>query len=84
MFKIFNSQGLSNYANGLVPNISISEELGNFGTLGSPDEPLLEKALSVISGRVLVTNAISPKSTRSIFKEIQLEPGLALKTTPKR
>lgn len=84
MFKIFNSQGLSNYANGLVPNISISEELGNFGTLGSPDEPLLEKALSVISGKVLVTNAISPKSTRSIFKEIQLEPGLALKTTPKR
>ncbi len=84
MFKIFNSQGVSDYANGLIPNISLPEELGNFGVLGDTDEPLLQKALGVISGKVLVTNALSSKNTRTFFKEIQLEPGIALKTTPKR
>ena len=85
MFKIYNSQGVSDYANGLVPDISLPEELGDFGVLGDTDEPLLQKALGVISGKVLVTNGLKTKNDASIsFKEIQLEPGIALKTTPKR
>ena len=51
VFKSINSQGRSDYTNGLAPNIQYTENLGNLGTLGDPSEPLLEVAINDILGK---------------------------------
>ena len=44
-----NANGFSEFTNGLMPDIEILEVLANLGTLGEPDEPLLERALQEIT-----------------------------------
>lgn len=44
-----NAAGSSDYINGLVPDIAISEDLTNLGTLGEVSEPLLARALEEIA-----------------------------------
>ncbi|NKI27265.1 PDZ domain-containing protein [Arenibacter sp. 6A1] len=45
-----NADGFSDYTNGLLPDYELSEDLSNLGVLGSSDEPLLAKAISLITG----------------------------------
>ncbi len=47
-----NADGFFDYTDGLVPNITLEEDLTNLGTLGDPTEPLLARALQEINGAV--------------------------------
>lgn len=55
-----NANGFSDFTSGLQPDIEIQEVLSNLGTLGEPDEPLLERALQEITG----------SSAKSLFSEV--------------
>ncbi len=48
VFKTANVAGNTDYDNGLQPDVEISEDFSNLGTLGDPDEPLLAAALNQI------------------------------------
>ena len=76
-FKIYNGEGVGDYSDGLTPDIQLPEVLSNLGVLGEPDEPLLKKALEIISGETSVTsshleNEISP------LNQIQVKEGSAI------
>ncbi len=45
-----NAEGFSDYTSGLMPDISLREDLENLGVLGDRNEPLLAKAIEEISG----------------------------------
>ena len=45
-----NAAGNSDYIDGLVPDIALSEDLTNLGVLGDVNEPLLARALQEITG----------------------------------
>ncbi|MDC6389503.1 S41 family peptidase [Maribacter sp. PR1] len=48
--RVENSAGFSNYAEGLIPDIELEEDVTNLGTLGDPNEPLLARAIQEITG----------------------------------
>lgn len=50
VLKLVNSEGYTDYFDGLSPDIVYQEDLGNMGTLGEKDEPLLQLALNTITG----------------------------------
>ena len=77
-FGIANSEGFSDYGDGFSPNIELPESLSNLGILGDVNEPLLKKALDVISGTVTFSNALSTHTVLVPFDEIQIEPGRAI------
>lgn len=45
-----NADGFSDYTAGLIPDISLEEDLNNLGILGANNEPLLAKAIAEITG----------------------------------
>lgn len=49
VLKIANNNDFSDYTNGLSPNVSQLENLGNLGVLGNETEPLLNTALNYIN-----------------------------------
>jgi carboxyl-terminal processing protease len=48
VFKTANSNGFTDYVNGLVPEIQLNEDYSNLGMLGDVNEPLLAAALNDI------------------------------------
>ena len=76
-FKYYNSYGIGDYSDGLTPTIMLPETLSNLGLLGDVNEPLLKKALDVISGRVIATNSFSTNN-KLPFSEIQMKEGRAI------
>lgn len=50
VLKTVDKNGFGDYASGLQPNTEYIEDLGNLGTLGTIDEPLLSTAIGVITG----------------------------------
>ena len=50
IYKTANADGVTDYTDGLVPDIELSENIRNLGVLGEPDEPLLAAALAAITG----------------------------------
>lgn len=83
MFKLYNSKGVGDYSDGLQPNVSLPEVLSNLGVLGEINEPLLEKALDVISGKEKVGSSLSTNGMLSSFHEIPVEEGRAIYKLPK-
>lgn len=77
-FGIFNSVGFGDYGNGFTPNIKLNEDFDNLGILGDVDEPMLQKALDFISGKVTLSSAFTSQSVKSTFNEIQVEEGRAI------
>ena len=77
-FKIYNSEDSGDYADGLLPNIDLPEILSNLGVLGETNEPLLEKALGVISGKEKVGSSLTTHGMLSSFHEIPVEEGRAI------
>lgn len=53
VLKISNSEGFSDYPDGLVPDYPLEEELQNLSMLGSSDEPLLSAAISIIQDSII-------------------------------
>lgn len=51
VFKTLNASGVTDYANGLSPDIELAEDYTNLGVLGTENEPLLARALSDILGQ---------------------------------
>ncbi len=49
VLKSLNSQGVTDFDDGLAPNISLNEDFGNLGVLGDPTEPLLAAAIADIA-----------------------------------
>ena len=50
VLRSVNAAGVTDYFGGFAPDIVISEDLTNLGTLGDEEEPLLKAALDDISG----------------------------------
>ena len=50
VLKIVNANGAGDYFNGIAPTIPLKENLNNFGVLGDVNEPLLNKAITTITG----------------------------------
>ncbi len=59
VFKSLNADGRTDYSDGLTPAISYIEDLGNMGTLGETSEPLLQIAISEITGNASARSKIS-------------------------
>ena len=60
-----NANGFSEYTNGLIPNITLKEDLSNLGILGNMNEPLLAKAIAEITG-------ISAKASFTVDMPVEL------------
>jgi len=57
VLKSVNSAGISDYVNGLNPDIEISENFRDFGTLGDINEPMLKVAINAVLGnRISINN----------------------------
>ncbi|HEX8577222.1 MAG TPA: S41 family peptidase [Flavobacterium sp.] len=58
VIKTINKAGFGDYQNGLQPDYLLREDLGNLSQLGNPNELLLNRALSIItgSGRIMQRN----------------------------
>lgn len=80
-FGFFNSIGFGDYANGFSPNVAADEDLGSLGVLGETNEPLLKKALEVISGQ-LSSDALTTKKIPWSFNEVPIEEGMAIYSLP--
>lgn len=71
VLKSVNSAGVSDYVNGLDPDIEIGENLNNFGVLGEETEPLLEAAINNILGKAQdQEKAAMAKRTSEKFRTI--------------
>ena len=70
VFKTLNAAGVSDYANGLNPDIELSEDFSNLGQLGQASEPLLAAALSEILGQPLPIEQ-QPSRTKQ-WRELQV------------
>ena len=69
-----NAEGFSDYTDGLVPDIQQKEDLGNLGILGDANEPLLARAIQVITGATGKSDftAINPVETMTSSKMFTL------------
>jgi len=65
VLKIVNAADFGEYTDGLKPNYEQLERISNLGVLGDPSEPLLNVALSQITG--------------GTAKKVQLDKGVALR-----
>lgn len=74
-FKYYNSEGVGEYSEGLLPNVSIPENLTNLGVLGDAEEPLLKKALEYIIGQATGGTSTSYRRLHASFVELQTEAG---------
>lgn len=77
-FKYYNSEGVGNYSEGLLPNVSIWENLATLGELGDLEEPLLKKALEYISGQTTGGISVDARSIPATFVELQTEAARAI------
>lgn len=66
VLKIVNKVGFGDYINGLQPDTLFQENLGNLGTLGDSNEPLLNNAIS----RILVGGRRSPQKPEILFENV--------------
>ena len=57
VLKSVNSAGVSDYINGLVPDIQITENIRNLGVLGELSDPLLNTAVNDILGNRISINS---------------------------
>lgn len=66
ILKSLNANGVTDYFDGLAPDIELSEDYANLGTLGDVNEPLLAEALAQITGAGFVG---APKQT-TVLQEV--------------
>lgn len=66
--RIANSQGVTNFRNGLTPDFAVQEDPGNLIAFGNPNETLLIPVLKKIQGIPL--SSVSLKSTQTGLKKL--------------
>jgi C-terminal processing protease CtpA/Prc len=62
-----NSVGFSDYTSGLVPDYLLEEDLANMGILGDQNEPLLAKAIELITGNESGKRNFTVKMPANVF-----------------
>jgi C-terminal processing protease CtpA/Prc len=77
-FKNYNGEGVGDYSDGLLPNVSLKENLATLGELGDVEEPLLKKALEYISGQTTGGISVDSRSIPATFVELQTEAARAI------
>lgn len=70
IFKSANSEGKTDYVNGLSPDIEYIEDLNDLGTLGDTSEPLLKAALNHLFGRSQETKSAAEKIAAEKFETV--------------
>jgi hypothetical protein len=72
VFKTANANGVTDYVDGLPPDLELIEDYSNLGQLGDVDEPLLAAAIAVITGnpRPLQRGNFEPLETISESKAV--------------
>ena len=68
VLKIANNDGFADYAEGLLPDYFIEEDIQNMGVLGTKDEPMLSNVIDIIRG-----------STKSYNIEKEISKGFLVK-----
>ena len=68
-----NAAGFGHYETGLVPNFEIKEDVRNLGTLGDENEPLLAKALELITGMPQQSASLRQQGLRRVANRLSLE-----------
>lgn len=63
IYKTANANGVTDYTDGLIPDIEISENIRDLGVLGDPNEPLLAAALATIAG----TQPLETRAKKELF-----------------
>jgi len=72
-----NADGFFDYTSGLVPDFELKEDLENMGVLGEESEPLLAKAIELITGKLssktnqIVKTPISEFSNSKMFTPVK-------------
>lgn len=61
IYKTLNANNVSDYVDGLPPDVEISENVRNLGILGDPREPLLAVVLDLIEGRAPAMSSSNKK-----------------------
>lgn len=59
VLKIANKLNYADYADGLDPTVELRESIVNYGILGDQNEPLLAKAIEMITGTSKIHNTVS-------------------------
>ena len=67
VLKISNSAGFGDYQNGLAPDVSQVENIGNLGVLGTATEPLLQTALNYVA----VNGRMAQQQPSIIFEQFK-------------
>ena len=82
IFKSANADGVTDYVDGLEPDIMIKEYVNSYGTLGEKDEPLLAAALAKISGKTFANTAMKSRITNKLLSADETEFNEPIKNTP--
>ena len=72
IYKSLNANGVTDYDDGLVPNIAFGEQFSNLGVLGDVNEPYLAAALNVITGRMAMSE--NRRSLEVIKSDLDIIP----------
>ncbi len=75
VLKSSNVDGVSDYVNGLNPDIKVVEDVLNLGVLGDRDESLIDVALDKISGDQIRSSLPKIKTYRAIGDSDMFKPG---------
>lgn len=70
VLKSANALGKSDYVNGLDPDVELSENLSNLGTLGDPQEPLLRAAINHMLGKAQLGATSQEKRASENFRVV--------------
>ena len=75
VYKYANSNGFTDFVDGLIPDIEIEEDINNLGQLGELDEPLLARTIEAITGVSSVSAAYQKKADENTldFRQIPIE-----------
>ncbi|MFT7251483.1 MAG: carboxyl-terminal processing protease, partial [Flavobacterium sp.] len=61
VLKVLNKNGVGEYSNGILPNVTFTENYGSLGVLGDNTEPLLNLALSYINTNGKINTNLNAK-----------------------
>ena len=74
IFKSANKDGVTDYDDGLIPNVTLSEDLGNLGVLGDENEPLLAEAIAHIQGLSRISRTTQVEELKSVGDRNKFSP----------
>lgn len=69
IYKTVNAAGVTDYVDGLPPDLEIKEDIRNLGQLGDPSERLLAAALAIIEGGAAQTSDFKISEFKMIGEE---------------